>query len=101
MAASGHIASVRVYVAVFLTLMVLTALTVFVAFLDLGGWNTPIALTVAVTKATLVILYFMHLRDSPHLMRVVVVVGFAWLGVLIALTLSDVVTRGVLGVPGK
>ena len=97
----GHVVPLRVYFAIFGTLMVMTALTVFVAFRDLGPWNTIVAMGIAVTKATLVILYFMHLRYSDRLTRIVVAAGFFWFAILITLTLSDFLTRPWLGVPGR
>lgn len=97
----GHVVPLRVYFAVFGTLMVMTAATVLVAFRDLGAWNTIVAMGIAVTKATLVILYFMHVRYSDRLTRIVVAAGFFWFAILIALTLSDFLTRPWLGVPGR
>jgi cytochrome c oxidase subunit 4 len=96
-----HVAPLRVYYAVFTALMLLTALTVSAAFADLGPLNTAVALAIAVTKAVLVVLYFMHLRWSPGLTSLVVAVGVVFLAVLIGLTMSDVVSRGWLGVPGS
>lgn len=89
--------SIRVYVFVFIALLLLTALTVGAAFVHMGPFNNIVALTIAVTKAVLVLLYFMHLRHSPALTRLTVVGGVFWLMVLISLTMSDVVTRGLLG----
>jgi cytochrome c oxidase subunit IV len=90
---SGHIVPVRTYVGVFLALLALTALTTAVAFYDLGKWNTVAALAIAVTKMLLVILFFMHLKYSSGLTRVVLLAGFFWLAILVALTLSDELTR--------
>jgi cytochrome c oxidase subunit 4 len=98
---SSHIVSVQLYVAIFLTLMVLTAITVGVSFADLGPFNNVVALTIAVTKAMLVILYFMHVRYSSRLTWLVISSGFVWLAILIAFTLSDELTRGLLGYPGR
>ena len=91
---SEHIVSTRVYFTIYAILMVLTATTVSVAFIDLGRLNNVVALTVAVSKALLVILYFMHVRYGSRLTWLVLSAGFAWLGILIAFTLSDVLTRG-------
>jgi cytochrome c oxidase subunit 4 len=91
--------SMRTYFIVFATLMFLTALTVFMAFVHLGRLNDVVALTIAVTKATVVLLYFMHLRHSPVLTRITVVAGVLWLLMLIGLTMSDVLTRGWNTVP--
>ena len=97
---SEHVVSTRTYYAIFLALMVLTAATVGVATLDLGRLNVVAALAIAVIKATLVLLYFMHLRYSPRLTWLVVSVAFVWLGILIGLTMSDELTRVWLQVLG-
>lgn len=95
-ASSHHILPVRVYIAIFLALMVLTVITVFVAFLDLGRLNDVVAMAVAVTKASLVILYFMHVRYSDGLTAFWVIGGFAFLAILIIFTMSDYLTRAFL-----
>lgn len=100
-AGSDHVVSVKLYLAIFATLMMLTALTVCVAFLDLGALNLVVALGVAVTKATLVVLFFMHVKYSPKLTWLVVASGFFFLAILIALTMADMVSRGWLGTPGS
>jgi cytochrome c oxidase subunit IV len=97
---SEHIVPTRVYYLVFLALMVGTAATVWVAFLDLGFANTAVAMGIAVTKATLVILYFMHVKYSSRLTWVVVASGFIWLGILFVLGLSDYLSRGWISQPG-
>ena len=86
--------SIKGYLAVFVALLVLTALTTGVAFIDLGGiGNVAVALTIAVIKAVLVTLYFMHLRYSSRLTMVFAAAGIFWLGIMIALTLSDYLSR--------
>jgi cytochrome c oxidase subunit IV len=90
---SEHIVSRKIYYAIFATLMVMTAVTVAVAFVDLGRFNAFVALSIAVFKAMLVVLYFMHVRYSSRLTWVFVASGFFWLGIMIALTLSDYLTR--------
>ena len=86
--------SIRSYLAVFVALLVLTALTTGVAFIDLGGiGNVAVALTIAVIKAVLVTLYFMHLRYSSRLTMVFAAAGIFWLGIMIVLTLSDYLSR--------
>ena len=82
------------YYGVFLALMVGTALTVGAAFLDLGALNNVVMLGIAITKATLVVLYFMHVRWSTRLTWVVVASGFFWLLILFGLTMQDYLTRG-------
>ena len=91
---SEHIVSRKVYYVIFAALMVLTILTVVAAQFNFGRMNDVVALTIAVTKAMLVILYFMHVRYSPRLTWVAVAGGFFWLGILLILTLSDYITRG-------
>lgn len=86
--------TVGIYLAVFSTLMVLTALTVAAALVDLGPLNNVVMLGIAVTKATLVVLYFMHVRYGPRLVWVMAASGVAMLALFIGYTLSDVLTRG-------
>jgi cytochrome c oxidase subunit 4 len=94
---SEHIVPVKVYVTIFLTLMVGTTLTVIAAFRDFP-WqlNTIIALTIASVKATLVVLYFMHVRYSSRLIWVIVASALLWIAILFALTFSDYFSRGWL-----
>lgn len=92
---SEHIVSVRVYVTIFLALMVGTALTVLAAFYDFPWrFNTIVAMTIATAKATVVVLYFMHVRYSPRLVWVIVASALFWMAILFSLTLSDYWTRG-------
>jgi cytochrome c oxidase subunit 4 len=98
---SGHVVPIKLYLAVFAALMVLTAFTVWVAFLDLGPANSIVALGVAVIKATLVVLFFMHVKYSSRLTWLVVASGFFFLVIMIALTMADIVSRGWLGTPGS
>jgi cytochrome c oxidase subunit IV len=91
-----HIVQKRIYFIIFGALLVLTAATVVVANFNLGRWNAIVALTIAVCKATLVVLYFMHVRYSSRLTWVFVCAGFFWLAIMVALTLSDYMTRGWL-----
>jgi len=90
----------QLYYRVFVILLGLTFLTVGVAFLDLGLLNTIIALTIAVGKALLVLLFFMHLRYSSGLIWIVCGAGFFWLLLLLTITLSDYLTRSWLPVAG-
>jgi len=91
---SGHVlVPVKIYVGVFVALMALTALTTGVAFIDLGRWNTVVALAIAVTKMLLVVLFFMHVKYATGLTRVIIIAGFFWLGIMVALSLSDELTR--------
>jgi cytochrome c oxidase subunit IV len=89
-----HIVARQLYYRVFATLLGLTLLTVGLAFLDLGPLNAIIALTIAVAKALLVLLFFMHLRYSSSLTWILLGAGVLWLVLLIAGTLNDYLTRG-------
>ena len=91
-----HAASRRSYYTVFLVLLVCTFLTWWVAYFDLGPLNTLVALVIAIFKATLVVLVFMHARGSPRLTWIVIVAGLFWLGILLVLTASDYLTRNWL-----
>ena len=96
---SEHIVSVRVYITIFLVLLVGTALTVWAAFVDFPfGLNTVIAMTIAVTKATFVVLYFMHVRYSARLIWVIVGSALFWMAILFAFTLADYFTRKDLSI---
>lgn len=92
----SHPVSPKVYYSVFGALLVLTGLTISVSFLDLGRFNAVVALTIAVAKALLVVLYFMHVRYSTRLTQLVIGGGLLWLGILIAFTMGDYLTRGRL-----
>jgi cytochrome c oxidase subunit 4 len=97
---SDHIVSPAVYVAVFLALMVGTGLTVFAATVDLGMWNTPVALLIAVAKAVLVVLFFMHVKYSSRLVSLAAGASILWLLLLIAGVVADYLSRGWVGTPG-
>jgi cytochrome c oxidase subunit IV len=87
------------YYLVFAALMLLLAGTVGVAYIHLGRLNVFAALTIAFIKATLIILYFMHVRYSSRLLWVFVAAGFFWLGIMFALSFSDYLTRDWLPQP--
>jgi cytochrome c oxidase subunit 4 len=96
---SEHILYPRVYVTIFLALMAGTALTIIAAYRDFPGpLNAVIALTIAVVKATLVVLYFMHVRYSSRLIWLIVGAALFWMAILFALTISDYSTRAWLPV---
>src|SRR6266496_3146931 len=91
---SEHIVHPRVYITIFLALMLGTGLTVLAAFRDFPGpLNAVVAMTIAVVKATLVILYFMHVRYSSRLIWLIIAAALFWLAILFALTISDYSTR--------
>ena len=91
---SGHISPKNTYYMIFGTLMVLTAVTVGAAFTNLGILNFPVALAIAIFKATLVILFFMHVKYSSRLTKLVCGGAFFFLLILFALTMSDYLSRG-------
>ena len=96
---SEHIVYPRVYVTIFLALLVGTGLTVLAAFQDFPGpLNAVVALTIATIKATLVVLYFMHVRYSSRLIWLVIAAALFWLAIMFALTISDYSTRSWLPV---
>jgi cytochrome c oxidase subunit IV len=89
-----HIVPIKTYTIVLVALLVLTATTCAVSFIDMGKMNAVVGVAIAFAKASLVALIFMHLRYSRRLMWVVAAAGLFWLGILIALTMSDYLTRG-------
>ena len=97
----GHVDSVKTYVGVLIALLILTFVTTAVARINLHDFSVVVALAIATTKMLLVALFFMHIRHSNQLTKLVVAGGLLWLGILLALTLSDFLSRGWIGVPGK
>jgi cytochrome c oxidase subunit 4 len=95
----SHIAPVRSYVTVFGTLMVLTTVTVAAAFTNLGSLNFPIAIGIAITKATVVLLFFMHVKYSSKLTKFVVASCIFFLACLFGLTFTDYLSRGWFASP--
>lgn len=98
---SEHIEKKSVYFSIFLALMVGTAVTVYVAFQDLGILNNLVMLGIAVTKATLVVMFFMHARHSSQLTKMTILASVVWLLILFTFILQDYLTRGMLPYPGK
>jgi len=100
MSSTGHVIGNRfTYFLVFLALMAGTAITVAVTYVHLGWLNLPLALIIATTKALLVIMFFMHLKDHPKLIKVTFAAAFFFFMILIAHTLSDYLSRGQVGMP--
>lgn len=95
--AHHHIVPIPVYVAIFVTLLVGTALTVWAAYQDFGVLNLPIALAIATFKASLVVLYFMHVKYASKLTQLASVLGFVWLAILLGMTSSGIFTRDWIG----
>ena len=91
---SPHVVSIKLYATIFGALLLLTMATAGVAFVDLGGeLNSIVALTIALVKTLLVLLFFMHVRYSSRLTWVFAGAGLFWLLIMMSLTLSDVLTR--------
>jgi len=97
---SGHVSPKSTYYAIFGALMVLTAITVSVAFINLGRLNFPVAISIAICKATLVVLFFMHAKYSSRLTKLVIGGAFFFLLTLFGLTLTDYLSRGWYSSPG-
>ncbi len=91
---AGHVAPRSLYYLVFLALVVGTVLTVVVAKFDLGPFNNIVMLTIACTKALLVVLFFMHVRWGTRLTWVVAGAGFFWLLIMFSITMADYASRG-------
>jgi cytochrome c oxidase subunit 4 len=98
---SERIVSRRVYVTVFALLIFFTIVTVWAAFADLGRLNLAVALGIATLKATLVVLYFMHVRYNPRLIWLALALAVSWLGMLVISVLTDYASRGWIPFPGK
>jgi cytochrome c oxidase subunit 4 len=96
-----HIVPKRVYFSVFAALIALTWVTAWVATIDLGRLNFVIAISIAIFKASLVALFFMHLAWATKLTKMIVFSGIYWLILLLFITMEDFWTRGIMGVPGR
>jgi cytochrome c oxidase subunit IV len=92
---AGHVSPKSTYYAIFGALMVLTVITIAVAYRPLGPWNFPVAIGIAITKATLVILFFMHAKYSSRLTKLFVGTAFFFLLVMLTLTMTDNLSRGL------
>jgi cytochrome c oxidase subunit 4 len=98
---SQHQIGLQQYFAVFGALMTLTALTVWVAFQNFGWLNNVLAVGIAVVKSTLVILWFMHVRQSSRLTKSLIIVAMFFFLALVSFVLADSYTRGMLTIPGR
>ena len=96
---AGHISPKSTYVTIFGALMVCTTITVIAAFINLGNLNFPVALAIAVLKATLVVLFFMHVNYGSSLTKLIVGVAFFFLAILLSLTMADYLSRGWFTAP--
>ena len=95
----NHVLPLSMYFGIFGTLMVLTVVTVGAAFIDLGSLNIVVAIAIAIVKATLVILFFMHLKYGARLNWVVVGAGLFWFAILLGMLMLDYSSRGWMNVP--
>jgi cytochrome c oxidase subunit 4 len=96
-----HVVSQKTYIWVWVGLMLLMIATAGLSRVNLGEWSTVVAMGIAVVKAMLVILFFMHVRyESQKMTWVVVLAGFFWLALLLGLTMTDYLSRGYIGVAG-
>src|SRR5580704_5232652 len=96
-----HIVPKRVYFLVFITLIVMTWVTAYVSTIDMGRLNVFVALSIAIFKASLVILFFMHVKYGTRLTKFIVLAGLYWLILLLFIAMVDLWTRGWMGVPGR
>jgi cytochrome c oxidase subunit IV len=91
---SHPVVPVKVYVSIFLALIALTITTVALSKIDLGELNFVVAMTIAVVKGTLVVLFFMHVRQASSMTKLFVAAGFFWMALLLVFVLSDYLSRG-------
>lgn len=96
-----HVMSVRTNWTIFAILLALLVATLGAAKMPLGDFHVPVAMAIATAKAVLIVLFFMHLLHSHKLTMIVSVASFLWLAIMVALTLNDYLSRGVLNIPGK
>lgn len=96
-----HIVPKRVYFLVFITLIVMTWVTAIVSTVDLGRLNVYVALSIAIFKASLVILFFMHVKYGTKLTKMIVLAGLYWLILVLFIAMLDLWTRNWMGVPGR
>ena len=94
-----HVTPLKVYITIFLALMVMTALTIVAAYVNLGAMNTVVALAIASFKATLVVLYFMHVISASRLTKLIVVTGLYFLAILLSMTMMDYSSRTWINPP--
>jgi cytochrome c oxidase subunit IV len=88
-----HIVPPGIYLTIILTLLILTGVTVWAAYVNLGPFNIVLALAIATMKATLVVLFFMHAKYVPKRTQLVIIAGIFWLALLLFMTLSDYFSR--------
>ena len=94
---NNHVTPVGRYVLIWALLLVFTGATTAIAYFDLGSFNIYVAMTIAIIKAVLVILFFMHVKEATRVTKIYVGTTFFWLAIMLALTLTDYMSRGWLG----
>jgi cytochrome c oxidase subunit IV len=98
---SEHIIARKTYVGIWALLMLFTALTFGLSYLDLGPWSAVIAVVIAATKATIIALFFMHIKYADRLTKLVALAALFWLGIMFVLTGTDFFTRYMLTYPNQ
>jgi cytochrome c oxidase subunit 4 len=96
---SGHVSPLSMYITIFLSLMVLTAVTVGAAYVDFGSFNFAIAMVIATFKASLVVWYFMHVKDQSHLTKLTLATGLFFLAILLGMMLIDYTSKDFTPMP--
>lgn len=95
----GHVSPLSMYITIFLSLMVLTAVTVGAAYVDLGRFNFAVAMLIATFKASLVVWYFMHVKDQSHLTKLTLATGLFFLAILLGMMLIDYTSKDFTPMP--
>jgi cytochrome c oxidase subunit 4 len=96
---SDHVSPVGMYITIFLALMVGTALTVAAAFVNLGMLNFPVAMLIAIVKASLVVWFFMHVKYQSHLTKLTIATGLFFLVILLGETMIDYASKELVPMP--
>jgi cytochrome c oxidase subunit 4 len=96
---SDHVSPVSLYITIFLALMVLTVVTVGAAFVNLGSFNFPVAMLIAVFKASLVVWYFMHVKYQSHMTKLAIAMGLFFLAILLGETMVDYASKNFTPMP--
>lgn len=99
--AEHHVVGKGVYFGVFAALILLTWVTAGVATIDLGRLNIFVALAIALFKASLVVMFFMHVKYGTRLTKMIIMCGIYWLFLLLFIVMMDIWTRSWMGVPGR
>jgi cytochrome c oxidase subunit 4 len=98
---SGHVSSIGLYLTIFFALMILTAVTVAAAYLDLGQFNFAVAMVIAGFKASLVVWFFMHVKWQSAMTKLTLATGLFFLAILLGMSLIDYVSKDFTPMPAK